>query len=402
MLIRKKKRKRARSRIDPKIPIIILVLIAVIGGVLYLLLNNGREEITEFGAMTFSLKDKSAVIIRDEHTYISSEHTKTDFLKEERDSVSVGEKLATVYKLGYSDELMQSLLNAREEVYRAQMERIGYTKDAKLDELNESIISVKKQIGSCVMLRSGDDLESLFRRLDVLLKERMEYLRGKVQETERLRALYSQAEVKEELISAYTQDVVAEHNGVISYYFDSYEQAMNAEKLNMISADLINRAIKGKGAANWTTDDKTRVCRVVSPDKWYVAFLTSGDGLTRVAEGVEYTVNVKGYGTFTGVGLEPIVSGKEIVNLIEFDSSAEMVMEVRNVKLDISAAFTGVKVKSSAVSFEEHLPYLELVLTNSHNSVRVDVLASEEGWALIRPYKGVEGISEGVRYWNRK
>lgn len=402
MLIRKKKRKRARSRIDPKIPIIILVLIAVIGGVLYLLLNNGREEITEFGAMTFSLKDKSAVIIRDEHTYISSEHTKMDFLKEERDSVSVGEKLATVYKLGYSDELMQSLLNAREEVYRAQMERIGYTKDAKLDELNESIISVKKQIGSCVMLRSGDDLESLFRRLDVLLKERMEYLRGKVQETERLRALYSQAEVKEELISAYTQDVVAEHNGVISYYFDSYEQAMNAEKLNMISADLINRAIKGKGAANWTTDDKTRVCRVVSPDKWYVAFLTSGDGLTRVAEGVEYTVNVKGYGTFTGVGLEPIVSGKEIVNLIEFDSSAEMVMEVRNVKLDISAAFTGVKVKSSAVSFEEHLPYLELVLTNSHNSVRVDVLANEEGWALIRPYKGVEGISEGVRYWNRK
>ena len=127
MIIRKKRKKKARSRIDPKIPVIIFALLMAIGAVLFLVLHNGTEETAEFGSMMFSMKDKSAVIIRDEHTYIASEHTDTDFLKEEGASVNSGDKLATVYKLGYSGELMQSLLDAREDVYRAQMERIGDT-----------------------------------------------------------------------------------------------------------------------------------------------------------------------------------------------------------------------------------------------------------------------------------
>ena len=401
MKIRKKRKKKVKSRIDPKIPIIIAVLLLVIGAVLFFLLNNGREETAEYGTMMFGLKDKSAVVIRDEYTYIASEHTKTDFLKAEGASVQAGDKLATVYKLGYSDELMQSLLNSREDVYRAQMERIGSTKDQRLDDINASILDVKDRIEASVMQGSGEDLEELYRQLDALLKQRMEYLRGKVQETETLRSLYAQVSAKEELISAWTEDIVSSHSGIVSYYFDSYEQALNAEKLNMISADLVNRAIKGKGAANWTTDDKTRVCRVVSPNKWYIAFTTKGEGMTRIAEGVEYDVAIKGCGTFRGIGHEPIVSGKEIVNLIEFDTDPGELIEVRNVKADITAAVSGIKVKSKAIGFEEYIPYLELVLTNSHHSVRVDLLANEDGYALIRPHEG-ETLSEGVRYWNRK
>ncbi|MBR4658580.1 MAG: hypothetical protein IKP26_04925 [Clostridia bacterium] len=402
MIIRKKRKKKARSRIDPKIPVIIFALLLAIGAVLFLVLHNGTEETAEFGSMMFSMKDKSAVIIRDEHTYIASEHTDTDFLKEEGASVNSGDKLATVYKLGYSGELMQSLLDAREDVYRAQMERIGATKDQKLDEINERLSAVKSRITSCVMLDSGEDLEKLYRSLDDILKERMEYLRGKVQETENLRGLYAQVDAKEDLISAWTEDVTAESPGVVSFYFDSYEQALNAEKLNMISADLVTRAIKGKGAANWTTDDKTRVCRVVDPDKWYLAFITDGSGLKRLAAGVEYEVSIKGHGTFRGVGLEPVVSGKEIVNIIEFSTDMGSLIDVRTVRTDITAAVTGVRVKSGAVTFEESQPYIELVLTNSHHSIRVDVLASEDGYAIVRPHESGESLSEGARYWNRK
>lgn len=404
MIIRKKRRKKkkTRSRISPGILAVIGGLLLVIGGLLFLLLYRGREETTERGAAVFSIKAKNAVIIRDESVYLSSEYAFVDCLAEEGEQVQEEQLLARVYKLGYSDELMQSLLNSREAVYKAQMERIGSTKDTRLDELNERILELKGRIESSVMQGSGEDLEKLYRSLDKVLKERMEYLKGKVQETENLRALYSGVEDKEALIATWTEEVSCGSPGAVSYYFDGFEQAMNAEKLNMLTADLIKRALKDSGSSNWTTDDKTRVCRVVNRNKWYAAFLTGGEELTRLCEGVEYEVTFPGFGTYSGIALEPVVSGKEIVNVIEFDTDIGELIEVRSAKVDVTAAVSGIKVKDTAVIFDKGETYIELMINDSHLRIRVDVLGAEGGYVIVRPHESDDTLSEGVRYWNRK
>lgn len=144
MIVRKKRKtKKQRTRIDPRFWIIIGALAAVIGVLLFILIYNGREDVTGRGAMMFSVSGKSAVIIRDEETYLSSEYARVACNMEEGAAVNAGDSLATVYKLGYSDELSQSLLMAREEVYKAQLERIGSTKDSRLDEMNEEILSLR-------------------------------------------------------------------------------------------------------------------------------------------------------------------------------------------------------------------------------------------------------------------
>lgn len=402
MIIRKKRKKKKKVRVSPWMIVVIALLLAAIGTVLYLVLHNGREEVAGSGSMTYLLSGKSAVIIRDEYTYVSTELAKTDLHKEEGAEVKKGELLATAYKLGYSDELMQSLLNAREEVYKAQIERIGSTKDSRLDEINEGIDEVKASIEACVMDRSGEDLESLYRSLDALLKERSEYLRSKVQETEQLRTLYADVAAKEELISAWTQDVYSDRDGRVSYYFDGYEQAMNVEKLNMLSADLIKRALKESGAAGWTTDDKTRVCRVVNGDRWYIAFVTSGDSMKRLCEGVEYEVTIEGCGTYKGVAKEPFLSSDEVVSLIEFREPLGKLIEVRSVNITVRAMVSGVKVKTGAIFFEDHQPYIELIRSGAHHAVRVDILAVEGDYAVIRAHTPEDPIIEGVSYWNRK
>lgn len=402
MIIRKKRKKKKRVRVSPWMIAAIVLLLGAIAFVLYTFLHNGREEAAEAGNMSYSLTDVNAVIIRDEFTHVTSELARTDFMFEEGESVSGGDLVAVAYKLGYSDELMQSLLNKREEVYAAQMERIGSTKDPKLDELNESIDGVKKRIEACVMHRSGEDLESIYRSLDSLLKERTEYLRGKVQETESLRQLYASADAAEDLITAWTEDIYAERDGRVSYYFDGYEQAMNVEKLGMLSSNLINRAVKESAASTWTADDATRVCRVVNNDKWFLAFTLKGDTLKRLAEGVEYDVEINGHGSHHGVAREPFVSGDEIVNLIEFDEPLGDLIEVRAVKVNVRAAVSGVKVKSNAIVFEEHKPYLELIRSGAHHAVEIDILAVEDGYAIIRAHSENDPITEGASYWNRK
>lgn len=403
MIVRKKRKtKKQRTRIDPRFWIIIGALAAVIGVLLFILIYNGREDVTGRGAMMFSVAGKSAVIIRDEETYLSSEYARVACNMEEGAAVNAGDSLATVYKLGYSDELSQSLLMAREEVYKAQLERIGSTKDSRLDEMNEEILSLKTRIENCVMQNSGEDLLKLYRSLDKLLKERMDYLREKVQETESLRALYAQVDDKEALLSTWTEDVTAKESGLVSYYFDGYEQAMNAEKLNMITADLVKRAISESGSAHWTTDDNTRVCRVVNRDKWYVAFITDAEELTRTAKGVSYDVEIDGHGKYAAVALEPVISGKKVVNVLEVSSEIGELIDVRSVKVNVTSAVNGIKVKSKAVRFNNGEAYVELIMSDSHYTMRVDVLAAEDKMVLIRPHEEGEILSEGVRYWIKK
>ena len=402
MIIRKKRKKRARKRrrFNWRIPITILVgLILAAAAVFAFIYFNGTEATAESAVMQFKLNNKSTVIIRSESLYTASEHIRLDFHKEEGEQVSVGDKLATVYKLGYSDELMQTLLNAREAVYEAQMERIGATKDSRLEEMNESIASLRAAVRDRVMLYEGEDLESLYRQLDEVLKLRMEYLRGKVQETENLRALYASVDEKEALISSWTEEITSQSKGVVSYYFDGYEQALTSSKLNMISADLIKRALKETGASKWNNDDKTRVCRVVNTGKWYAAFVTDAKDLTRVAEGVEYEVNFRGYGSYKGVALEPVISGTSIVNIIEFETELGGLIEARTVRTDITAAVSGVSVKSKAVTFSDGKAFIKLVTGSDRRSMRVDVLASDGDTAVVRPYDSGDVLTEGVRYW---
>lgn len=398
----KTRKRRTSVRIDPRILIVIGVLVAVIAVLLFILLYHGKEEITQRGTMSFSIKNKSAVVIRDENTIVSQEYAKLDYLKEEGSEVLSGENLATVYKLGFSDELMESLLAVREEVYRAQMERIGSTKDSRLDEMNSSIDSLRERIGDCVMLHTGDDLGELYRALDTALKERMEYLKDKIQETETLRALYKKAEDKEQLISAWTEDVTAPESGIVSYYFDGYEQAMNAEKLGMISPDLVNRALNKNRASSWTTNDATTVCRIVNKNRWFIAFLTESAEFTRTCSGVEYDLEIKGYGAFKATALEPIVNGDSVVNILEVTDDIGSLLDVRTATVSVSASLSGIKVKADAIRKEKGLRYLELVLSDSHYTLRVDVLAEEKDMVIVRPHESTDTLNEGVRYWNRK
>lgn len=411
MIIRKKRSKKkknakkrgVRRRISPSVFLAAGGIIAVIGAVLFLILYRGGEEVTSRAAGVFRMEKVSAIVIRDEIAYTSAEHARVDCLRAEGDMVEEGDALATVYKLGYNDELMQSLLNAREEVYSAQLERIGSTKDQRLEEMNERIEAIKARVAAALQKGTGEDLEALCRELDTELEARMEYLRGKVQETETLRRLYAAVDSRKALIEAWTDPVSATQAGSVSYYFDGYEQAMNAEKLDMLSSDLIERAISMTGSARWKTDDKTRVCRIVNRGRWYIAFNTPENSLARLAEGVTYEVEVIGVGKFTGVAREPFLSGKQMVNVLEFSEDIGLLMELRSVKLNITAAVDGITVKNTAIDVSEGETYLELMLKDSHYRIRVDILCeTEDGSVIVRPHDPGDVLSEGVRYWNRK
>ena len=390
-----------RRRNNPNIRfyVAIGVILLLIGVLLFVLLYHGTEEITERGAMDFTV-DTSAIVIRDETTYVSSEFTRIEYLAREGAEVKAGDELASVYRLGYNDELTASLLDIREQVYHEQLRLLGSVKDQGLEDLEDLIVSLRKSIADAVMSGSGEDIASLQERLDAALTARREYL-TKVQAKEELNALYSSEENQLDIVTKWKDTVSAEADGRISYYFDGYEQAINAQKLSLLTTDLISGAVKSSASAKWTTDDRTRVCRVVDPDHWYVAFLTEKSGLTRVAEGVSYTVDIEGFGVFEGVALEPVISGSRIINVIKIDADMGGLIDVRTAKIRVYSSLTGIRVKRDAIINEDGYCYLELVRSESHYRMRVDVLAVIDDFAIVRPHESEDTLGEGVRYWKK-
>ena len=41
----------------------------------------------------------------------------------------------------------------------------------------------------------------------------------------------------------------SQESGFVSFYFDDYENALNADKLSILTSDLVSSVIKGKGGA---------------------------------------------------------------------------------------------------------------------------------------------------------
>lgn len=388
---------RKRSNPNIRLYVAIAIILVLIGALLFVILYSGTEEITERGVIDFDLST-SAVVIRDEVTYTAPGFTRIEYGAHEGSEVSVGDELATVYRLGYNDELMVALLDDREQVYYEQLNLIGSAKDEKLDEMESGILSLQSRVAAAVMGDSDEDLYSLQTELNSALAERREYLK-KVQAKETLTALYAKEENQQDIVSKWAETVTAENEGRISYYFDGYEQAVNAEKLDLISSDLLRNVLKGNGIAGWTTDDDTRVCRVADPNHWYIAFVAKNDELSRVAQGVKYTVEIDGRGTFTGVALEPVISGDYAINYIEINSDMGELLDARTAKVHITASITGIKVKADAIKKENGNFYLELVLSESHYRLRVDVLAVEGDYVIVRPHDSGDTLNEGVRYW---
>ncbi len=390
---------RRRSNPNIRFYIAIGVILLLIGVLLFVLLYHGTEEITERGVMELSL-DTSAIVIRDETTYTSSEFTRIDYGAEEGAEVQIGDELAAVYRLGYNDELTAALLDVREQVYREQLRLMGSVKDEGLEALEAQILSLQSSIANAVMSGSGDELTLLQSRLDAALASRREYLL-KVQAREELTALYASEANQLDIVSKWKDVVTADRSGRISYYFDGYEQALNAQKLSLLTTDLVLDAVKSSAAAKWTSDDRTRVCRVVDPEHWYIAFLSDKSGITRVAAGVTYTVEVEGYGTYEGKALEPVISGSKVINIIEINSDMHGLIDVRTAKIRLVASLTGIKVKSDAVINDDGYCYLELVRSESHYRIRVDVLVDDGEFAIVRPHDSEDSLNEGVRYWKK-
>ena len=239
----------------------------------------------------------------------------------------------------------------------------------------------------------GEDLLKLENDLKELLTQRSSLLRQSIQADEQLNQLYAEEDSKQAQLLEYVSNVSAKGDGVVSFYFDGYEQVLSAEKLDVVNADLVNKVLEE--ASGGTSSSDSLLFRLVNPNHWYLAFVTPRNQALRLCAGQVYAVQVEGYAdrTFMGTALEPVVNENGIVNLLEFTEDMGELMSVRTMEATLTAQASGLEVPLEAIGFGDGVPVLEV----EGAQVPLDILSADEDTAIVAAKEG-STLQTGMRY----
>ncbi len=371
-----------------------LLVLAVLTGIFVLVFSRDRGEIKD-GSQTLAMS-VTGVVIRDERSISTEKYNRATYAVKEGERVFPESAIATVYKYGFNDEMTQSLASIRAQIYAMQMDILAGIEYPELTVMELSIKQKEAAIRECDMEGTGC-LLTMENELKELLTQRSTYLRSAVQPTAELTALYEQEEVKMSQISSYATDVLATEEGVVSFYFDGYEEALNADKMETVNADLINTAAKG-GTSETVTADETKLYRLINDTHWYYAFVTPVSQALRVVQGEKYTVTFEGYAEnlYVGTALAPTIYDSGILNVIEFNISIDALINVRAAHATIGLEAAGLEVPIEAVTVKDGVAGVSIRESGETHRVEVDVLAADEETAIIRT-RG-ETLYAGMKY----
>ncbi|MBR0157339.1 MAG: hypothetical protein IJM20_07490 [Clostridia bacterium] len=394
--------RKKRRRIKKGVLAIILAFLFVIAAVLTFILIFGGAEATSRTGKLSGKKTYSAVVIRSEKIAVVKDFDTADYLVRNGQQVRKGDSVMNVYNLGYSRENTEKLLTVREQILDAQLRSDGETRDPELKSLNDGIASARDMLSKAVMNGNTSAVQTISANLKKLLSERSDYLREKSQQNETLRGLYQQEDDLLQAVEAQRVTVAAERDGVVSFYIDDFASTLNADKIgqDLVTAELISKALDKNERFKWTGSSSSSAFRLVNPNEWYCAFLTGTSESLRVAPGKEYSVEVKGYGSFIGTGVSSFVNDKNVVNIIKFSQNLGALIDVRTCEISIAYEAEGMMIEKRAIQFKDGETYIEIVTDNGRANVYVDVLAEDGRNAIIR-IRGNGNIPTGteVRYW---
>jgi len=392
---------KSRMRLKGRFFVMILVVVGFIALVMVVVNLTKKTGEIEFGSLGADL-DVSAAVIRDEKIVMSEPYEKITFDVVEGETVNNEQVIAQLYKRGYQDETMVSLLNLQKQIYDYQLQLLGGQEPAELTELNDSIDTVELQIRAVSRGQSTLDMLDLEQSLKDLEAQRVTLMQTIVTPDTTLTQLYNELKSQQNVISGWKRDIKnSSGTGIVSFYFDGYEQVLSVNKLSTINSALIKTVISGGNTAN-VSDSTSEVAlyRIINNTHWFIAFVTSSSDPMRLAEGEQYSVLFKDYSEqqYTATARASTVSENAVVNILEFNTDIGKLIGTRTVTATISKSAQGLVVPLKAIEIVSGMPGVNIVYGDSVLRVEVDILAQSDNKAVIRAHNSSDNLTAGMKY----
>jgi len=390
-----------KMRLTGRFFVMILVVVGIIALVVLVANLTKKTGEIEFGSLGADL-EVSAAIIRDEKVIMSEPYEKITFDVVEGETVNNDQVIAQLYKRGYQDETMVSLLNLQKQIYEYQLQLLGGQIPPELAELNSSIDEVEMQIRAVSRGESTLDMLNLEQSLKDLDAQRVTLMQSVVTPDTALTQLYNDLKSQQNVISGWRRDIKnTSGTGIVSFYFDGYEQVLSVNKLSTINSALVKNVINGGNTAKVSeSSSEVPLYRIINNTHWFIAFVTSSSDPMRLAEGEQYSVLFKDYSDqqYTATARASTVSEKSVVNVLEFNTDIGKLIGTRTVAATISKSAQGLVVPLKAIEIVTGMPGINITYGDSVVRVEVDILAQDTKKAVIRAHNASDNLTAGMKY----
>ena len=392
---------KSRKRIKGRFFLMILILVGFIA--LVVVVANALKKTGEiqFGSLGADL-EVNAAIIRDEKVIMSEPYEKITFDVVEGETVNNDQVIAQLYRRGYQDETMVTLLNLQKQIYDYQMQLLGGQQPQELIDLNTNIDEVEKQIRAVSRGQSTLDMLDLEQTLKDLEDQRVTLLQSVVTADTTLTQLYSDLKSQQNVMSSWKRDILnTGGTGIVSFYFDGYEQVLNVNKLSTINSALVKTVVNGGNTAkNADSTSEVPLYRIINNTHCFIAFVTNATDPMRLAEGEQYSVLFQDYSDqqYTATARASQVSENAVVNILEFNTDIGKLIGTRTVAATISKSAQGLVVPLSAIQIISGMPGINISYGDSVLRVEVDILAQSDNKAVIRAHNASDNLTAGMKY----
>lgn len=383
---------------------IVLIAVVVVFLVLVLLrlVSPGQASFALVQAGALSARYAGdAVIVRNETVYVQEGVSQVDYIAPEGGLMEREKQVALVYSSGFSAKEWTTLDNYRLQIKREQKELMqDAASDSKLLNLMGRVTERAMEVQRMVQGTPGS-LTRQEQLLQDVIAERQDYMHEKYSEEQKLNRLWDEEKAQLNRIAVWTKPYLTNTTGLVSFYTDGFETALNTNTYTRYSPAEVRRIYQGQVPQTELTLSKKSVpvYRLVRQEPWVVLMLCSDMEWTPV-EGRTYQLLIESFdNTIVDAKVESFTrsGGELLVRLLIYDTTKlPSVMYIRSCKVQLGESVNTLAVPSRAIYEQNGRKGVVLSTEGGEYWTGVEIISNDGQTAYIIPENpGV--LYQGVR-----
>ncbi|MHC1786842.1 MAG: HlyD family efflux transporter periplasmic adaptor subunit [Christensenellales bacterium] len=294
----------------------------------------------------------SAIIVRDETVFMQEGVSDIRYIAQENAAVNRGDPVCTVYTTGFNSRELSQLQSYRKQIkeYLKILQGETAAPDTRLQLLTTTIFDRAVETRALVQGAHGNLLnqESLLKEA---ISSRYSYLKQKYPDDTKLTRLYDNENNQLQRIETWTKQYTASDNGIVSFYTDGFEGALNMANYLQYDPRQVDEMYRGVVPETFQRPKGSMdIYRLVRPYEWGVLMLADDLAWNPVV-GENYQVMIESFDNTTVAGVVESVtrSGGDLLVRLTVNSPVGPVLNIRACHVQLSTSQITYAVPVSAI-----------------------------------------------------
>ena len=296
----------------------------------------------------------------------------------------------------YVAETPETLKELREKIldYQQNNAQTGVI-DQDMASLDEQINRISDQIRKVISKEQEGDLRQLQIDITRLMDERSNIMRSAAKEDSQLSSYYEQERTLVEKIKNYRRDLIAEKDGMVSFYFDGTETVLSPSTMGNLTVKTINNILSGRLGIDLSNTVKP-LYKIVDRNDWYIAVLMD-KAVPEFIEEQKYVVAFT-FGndyTYEGRLVSHVEDNGKFIYIFNFQENIDKLLRARRISCNISVRYTGLQVDSKVVKVKDGQTGVYYLKDGEKTFEPVDVLITQGGKSIIKVKDSSSALKDG-------